>query len=192
MIGNDIVDLKQAKIESNWQRKGFLKKVFTEEEQTIILNANNSFKMVWKIWAMKESAYKIYLQQQNHRFFDPKKIQCKLFDKKNGSVIIHKKEFQIFSRITDNYICTIATLKKSDQIIESQFYISEKNYTNQHKEVRKRLKCKVAEQWKIPLRDLSVRKNKKGIPGLYQNNIPLDLAFSISHHGNYGAYSILN
>ncbi|WP_332368793.1 hypothetical protein [Spirosoma telluris] len=29
MIGNDIVDLTQAKQESNWQRKGFLHKLFT-------------------------------------------------------------------------------------------------------------------------------------------------------------------
>ena len=37
MIGNDIVDLKLAKNQSNWQRKGFLEKQFTEEEQKTIL-----------------------------------------------------------------------------------------------------------------------------------------------------------
>ena len=63
MIGNDIVDLKLASIQSNWQRKGFLNKVFTKKEQTLILNASNSFEMVWLLWSIKESAYKVYIQQ---------------------------------------------------------------------------------------------------------------------------------
>ena len=36
-IGNDIVDLSLAKIQSNWQRKGFLEKQFTQKEQIEIL-----------------------------------------------------------------------------------------------------------------------------------------------------------
>ena len=32
MIGNDVVDLQLAKTQSNWQRKGFLEKQFTEFE----------------------------------------------------------------------------------------------------------------------------------------------------------------
>ena len=33
-IGNDIIDLKLAKTQSNWQRKGFLEKQFTQKETT--------------------------------------------------------------------------------------------------------------------------------------------------------------
>ena len=35
MIGNDIVDLKQAAKDSNWQRPRFLDKVFTKHEQDL-------------------------------------------------------------------------------------------------------------------------------------------------------------
>ena len=56
MIGNDIIDLSLAKIESNWQRKGFLEKQFTAKEQQLILEAPNSFVMVWRLWSMKEAA----------------------------------------------------------------------------------------------------------------------------------------
>ena len=42
MIGNDIVDLALAQKESNWKRKGFLNKIFTEKEQLLILNAKNN------------------------------------------------------------------------------------------------------------------------------------------------------
>ena len=36
MIGNDIIDLTQSRIESRWQRKGFVEKLFTDKEQRYI------------------------------------------------------------------------------------------------------------------------------------------------------------
>ena len=47
MIGNDVVDLALAKIESNWQRKGFLNKIFTENEKILIQKSKNQELMVW-------------------------------------------------------------------------------------------------------------------------------------------------
>lgn len=78
MIGNDLVDLKLAAKQSNWQRKGFLDKLFTPKEQGCILNSSNPFETVWLLWSMKESAYKAYLQTHNERFFAPKKLACNL------------------------------------------------------------------------------------------------------------------
>jgi hypothetical protein len=49
LIGNDVIDLSLAKKESNWQRKGFLKKLFSNDEQQLILEALNSFEMVWRL-----------------------------------------------------------------------------------------------------------------------------------------------
>jgi phosphopantetheinyl transferase (holo-ACP synthase) len=74
LIGNDIIDLSVAKIESNWHRKGFLEKQFTSNEQQLILASTNSFDLVWRFWSMKEAAYKVYSQQNEVRFFAPKKI----------------------------------------------------------------------------------------------------------------------
>ena len=62
-LGNDIIDLNLAKTQSNWERKGFLEKQFTEQEQEIILNSTNSFLQVWLFWSMKEAAYKCYTQE---------------------------------------------------------------------------------------------------------------------------------
>ena len=78
MIGNDIIDLSVAKLESNWQRIGFLEKQFTEKEQQLILTASNPFVLVWKFWSMKEAAYKVYAQENEMRFFAPKKFNCLL------------------------------------------------------------------------------------------------------------------
>ena len=78
MIGNDIIDLSLAKTQSNWQRKGFLEKQFSANEQQLILAATNSFILVWRFWSMKEAAYKIFTQQNEIRFFAPKNFDCLL------------------------------------------------------------------------------------------------------------------
>ena len=41
MIGNDIVDLALAKKQSNWRRKGYFEKIFTQQEQHLINNTQN-------------------------------------------------------------------------------------------------------------------------------------------------------
>ena len=43
MIGNDIVDITEAKQKSNWQRPRFLDKLFTVQEQQLIQNAHDPF-----------------------------------------------------------------------------------------------------------------------------------------------------
>ena len=46
MIGNDIVDLVQARLQSNWKRKGFVEKIFTQKEQELIFSSQNPENMV--------------------------------------------------------------------------------------------------------------------------------------------------
>ena len=95
MIGNDIIDLSFARLESNWQRTGFLEKQFTANEQKLILTAKNSFILVWKLWSMKEAAYKIYLQQNETRFFAPKKFDCLLKSGEKGLVYFKDQIFYL-------------------------------------------------------------------------------------------------
>jgi len=77
MIGNDIVDIAEARQRSNWQRPRFLDKLFTLQEQQLIQNSDNSFLMVWRLWSMKESAYKLYTQLHPSRFYNPKQFECR-------------------------------------------------------------------------------------------------------------------
>ncbi|MEO8253596.1 MAG: 4'-phosphopantetheinyl transferase superfamily protein [Flavobacterium sp.] len=76
MIGNDVIDIKQSRHESNWQRNGFLQKLFTDKEQVLISNASDSEIMVWMLWSMKEAGYKIYNRQTKIRAYIPKKFSC--------------------------------------------------------------------------------------------------------------------
>lgn len=78
MIGNDVIDLPLTRHESNWKRKGFIQKLFTDREQSIIVNNLDSETTVWLFWSMKEAAYKIHNRQTKRREFIPQKFECVL------------------------------------------------------------------------------------------------------------------
>ena len=190
MIGNDIVDLKQASIESNWERKGFLNKIFTQKEKEYILTSQDSHKMVWRLWSMKESAYKIYTKEYQKRLFNPKSFQSEILNDSEGKVNIENSTYFTISNIGMNYIYTTSVSSVMKRIttrffttkINDHRALSHKCYTN--------LKKTVASQTRIKQEALTVKKDNIGVPYLYFNNEFLDVPFSITHHGNYGAFVI--
>ena len=189
MIGNDVIDLKLAATQSNWQRKGFLNKVFTESEQNYILNSNNPFQIVWLLWSMKESAYKAYIQQYPQRFFNPKKLVCLLKNNRKGIVRVNAKEYKTNSDLTENFIHTVATFNGNNFLETKCFKIINDNYQTQHKETYNKLRAQVSKVRKVSKNILKIKKNKMGIPKIYKKEVVLDISISLSHHGNYGAFA---
>ena len=143
MIGNDIVDLQLAKRESNWRRKGFLDKIFTENEQIIIQNSSNQGIMVWNLWSRKEAAYKIYNRQTGIRSFNPIQFECFNVGLEIGNVVSKNKLYFTKTKVSKHFIHTISVLKESDfgrikilkksiEIIKEKkipFYFNEKQNT---------------------------------------------------------------
>lgn len=90
MIGNDVIDILQSRKESNWQRKGFIEKIYTANEQLLISNASDPEAMVWILWSMKEAAYKIYNRKTQIREYIPKKLICFFIEFQNSNLLIGK------------------------------------------------------------------------------------------------------
>lgn len=109
MIGNDVVDLDLAKSESNWERKGYIIKIFTEYEQKLIQNSSYKTETIWILWSRKEAVYKIILQQNGSRGYYPLKIKNIDFEK--GLVEYNNQIFFTNTKITNSKIHTIALLK---------------------------------------------------------------------------------
>lgn len=124
MIGNDIVDLQLAKNQSNWQRPKFLEKIFTKKEQEYIYQSDNPELEVWKLWTMKESAYKIYNRETGIRGFFPWKLECSI--ERNcegralGKVSIDDNIYYSKTILSEDFVYTIAgnSLENLDHIIE--------------------------------------------------------------------------
>lgn len=186
MIGNDIVDLKEAAAKSNWQRQGFLDKLFTTEEQQYISNSNNPFIMVWRLWSMKEAAYKLYTQLYPSRFYNPKQFQCTI---EGVKTVVKYRFFQCYvnTKITSAYILSEARLDKKP--IRSKTVVStNSNLETLRKIVKTALLQSVSKHYAILRPDLKLLKSEFGIPSVYKNNEQLPIGISISHHGNYGAF----
>ncbi len=118
MIGNDIVDMEQAEQDSNWKRPGYLDKLFTSEEQFLISSAIQPDIMVWLLWTMKESAYKIESKTNKLQEFAPVKLICNnLIIHENtatGNVTYGNQVYFTKSTLLAEYIHTIAALTNEE------------------------------------------------------------------------------
>jgi len=188
MIGNDVIDLEKARAESNWEHPRFLDKVYTLSEKEIIEKAINKFETIWRLWSMKESAYKIYVQQHRKTFFNPKKIECKLINNAEGIVTIENGEYKTVSQITTDYIYTTAF----SCIVTNTFSNSFELFgSNPSEECRLQLLRAFAKKNVLDLSSLEIKKDNLGVPKVFFNKILKENSISISHHGQFAGVSFL-
>lgn len=159
MIGNDVIDLLQSRKESNWQRRGFIDKLFTPDEKLLIANAANSEIMVWMLWSMKEAAYKVYNRETKIREYIPQKLVCTITSQNQnsstGNVVCSGKMYYTQTLLSPEHIHTIAVSQLDD--------------LNKIIEIEKK----------------EISKDPYGIPFL-TNAMPHTIqAVSISHHGRF-------
>lgn len=114
MIGNDIVDLKLAALQSNWQRKGYLDKIFTDLEQHFINESINQNEQVWKLWSRKEAVYKLLLQNGINTGYYPKKIQCLDTKSFKGEVVYKNIIYYTKTSFSIDCVHSIAVLNTSN------------------------------------------------------------------------------
>jgi phosphopantetheinyl transferase (holo-ACP synthase) len=191
MTGNDIVDLKVAAAESNWRRKGFTEKIFTQQEQQYINDAVLQDAMVWRLWTMKESAYKIYTRQYGGRFFAPKKFKCILLTETSGLVKFNNITYQTTTVNSKDHIYTIARIEGAESVefINSSFPVSKTDLNKPQQFIYKKIIDHYHSLTGELKKNLSVNKNKNGIPFLNCNS-NLQIPVSITHHGRFAAFTI--
>jgi phosphopantetheinyl transferase len=114
MIGNDVVDIIQSRLESNLQRRGFMDKLFSLQEQEMIRLSPNAEQMTWRLWSMKEASYKIYNRQTGIRAFMPLSLHCTLENVNRGSVHCNGNSYHTRTATEDNVIHTIAVCNMDD------------------------------------------------------------------------------
>lgn len=159
MIGNDVIDILQSRRESNWQRRGFIAKLFTDEEQLLIEKSSDPEIMVWILWSMKEAAYKVYNRKTKIRQYIPKKLSCTIISQKqnsiSGKVTCLENTYHTQTILSKDSIHTIAVTVLED--------------LNQVIEIEKK----------------AILKDKQGIPYLAVSSQNRLQDVSISHHGRF-------
>jgi phosphopantetheinyl transferase (holo-ACP synthase) len=107
-IGNDVVDFDKAKADSNWQRAGYLSKIFTDNEQILINKSENQEIAVWQLWSQKEAVYKLVRQLGAKRGFYPKKIIGNLNHFNRQQIQYEGKFYYCQTIIFETHLHTIA------------------------------------------------------------------------------------
>jgi phosphopantetheinyl transferase (holo-ACP synthase) len=159
VIGNDVIDISAAGRDSNWQRKGFIEKLFTATERQLIHAGANPELMVWILWSMKEAAYKAYNRHTQYRGFIPLKLICSLNVGKGheitGSVRCGELTFYTKTNFDEKIINTIAVIAGND----------------------------INRIYEIP--DAEIIKDDLGFPYIYTADKTALRPVSVSHHGEY-------
>jgi len=174
MIGNDIIDISLAKTQSNWQRPGFLEKQFTNHEIELIRKSVTPFLMVWRMWSMKEAAYKVVVQQEHKRFFAPKKFECQIASETEGLIRFKDRAFESTTRTTGEYIYT---------------YVGNASFQWIGQKIDRKGMLKIIRAHvKVDKADLKVEKNAFGVPELYKQGRQISRSVTITHHGKFEAF----
>jgi phosphopantetheinyl transferase (holo-ACP synthase) len=190
--GNDIVDLATAAVESNWRRKGFLEKIFTQQEQQYIKHAPSPDEMVWRLWTMKESAYKIHTRQFGGRFFAPQKFSCSISTDMAGTVNFDNLSYHITTTCNRKYIYSIATSEhtKTLSFLNCCFIIPEHYFTKQQQFIYKKIISSYTQFTGTEKKEITLEKDDNAIPFLYIKTDNSQIPVSITHHGLYAAFTI--
>lgn len=175
MIGNDIVDLKKAGLDSNWKRKGYLDKICTSDEQQLILQASEPAVMLWLIWSMKEAAYKIIHRKTGIRLYEPLKYICDdlLTDgiKASGKISYLEKKFYSQSEIKGPLLhSSVVSALPDFENLHLQYLRPVPDYN----EVFNRLSA-----------FYQLTRNRSGLPEMVHIITGQKHAVSVSHHGSY-------
>ncbi len=188
MIGNDIVDLEFAGINSRWREQRFLDKLFSKEEQQFILSEENRYATIWKLWSMKESVYKIISRADGIARFNPKDFNCFVTNAVEGYVMFENRSVPTVTEIKREFIQTIAYLQQ-DWISES-FPLVDSDIEIQSEQIYQKAVKAFAKMKAINYKSLEILKNERGVPQFYIHGILQADHLSLTHHGHFGAFAI--
>lgn len=188
MIGNDVVDLKAAAVQSNWRRKGFLDKVFSAEEQELISSANEPHQMVWLLWSMKEATYKAHQREFSlARKLNWAEYNCHITETSEtaASGVVHTEKSSYFtaSEINWDFVHTSAA-KENISVVKNAIF------ETSSEEMKQQLLEGISEELKLPKKDLGIKKDAHGVPAITYLGRLLINCISFSDHGRYAAYSL--
>ncbi|NJN26141.1 MAG: 4-phosphopantetheinyl transferase family protein [Cyclobacteriaceae bacterium] len=190
MIGNDIVDMKLALKEKPWENSRYLNKVFTHHEQSLIAGTNNKGQMLWRLWSMKESAYKIYLRKTGIPVFSPISIQCQPTCPIYGFVEISGACYRSKTQVTNEYIYTTALSMLVNQRASVSITLSSSSYSMQHRESYGLAKSLFGHIYSCDSEDLKIVKNPLGVPEFVHCGVRQSTCLSITHHGRFAGVAI--
>ncbi|MBI2269140.1 MAG: 4'-phosphopantetheinyl transferase superfamily protein [Bacteroidetes bacterium] len=211
MLGNDIVDMEDGRNLNRSGQKRFLDKLFTPSEQQLISASDMPDHMIWVLWSIKESAYKVVNRSTGIRSYVPLSykvqlssalLKSKMINRENSSGVkfldssISALGFKLFAKtlVTRNFIYSHASSEFS-YLKHVKWNIEKTTATKPEQQshtIRESAKKHIAQTQRIEMSEISI-SNDEGRPPCVQINHKsinkIDLSFT--HDGPYLAYSYI-
>lgn len=113
--------------------------------------------------------------------------------KKKGTVLINNALFFTKSEMDEAFIYTVAFSEKhNNKFLSDCFGFEHSDYETQHSQTYQKVLEAFANKLKLPVAQLKIEKNGQSVPQLFQGEMLLEHSFSMTHHGQFGAFCIGN
>ncbi|WP_127845436.1 4'-phosphopantetheinyl transferase family protein [Psychroflexus aestuariivivens] len=173
MIGNDIVDLNLAKASSNIFRPRYFKKILNTSELSFIQESQDQFLCFWRIWTLKEAAYKAFQRLfLFDNFYNPKLFSTTIINSELALVSYQNQILEFKSKMNSKYIYSWTSSDKNRQNIIGSCKSEVKRQINQS----------------LNLESFNLNKDENGFP--FVQVLKQKASISISHHGQFYAVII--
>lgn len=189
LLGNDIVDLQEARRTSNWRRPRYLEKIFTPQEQAWIRQADQADCWVWMLWSAKESAYKLSRRLGAERIYAPKRLAIQDWMQTGTNEYVlrvqtERAEVTVHAALSSAFVHSVAVLDTARRYEHEVIPVA-----NNHAEQSSQLRIRVLQDLQARFGSACwIKKDDRGIPQAWIGESQLDVVLSLSHHGRYGAY----
>lgn len=195
MLGNDIIDLQNVLSTGQARRRGFQERVGHPSEFGQLPSHLSLEVKTWVLWAIKESAYKCYIQAGESPIFAPKKFIFVL-NEWQGEVLrgLTQTPTELLKsrvQVTKNYVIAESwpSTEPYKNICHRIMELELEGQDKQSQELKDGLCQHFSAQLEIAADQLLVRKNEHQIPFLFFGKKRLPYSLSLSHHGTFGLFS---
>ena len=195
MLGNDIIDLQEVLASGQAARPGFRDRICCTGELQALEASFSEEECIWLLWAIKESAYKYYIQAGGTPLFAPKKFRftpSKLEpDRISGYTQTPNGRVASQVQVSEAYLTAESWSTQFAQTrVHRKIFLLE---ARGQKDKSQRLKDLVCQQLAASIGEIpeavSIRKDERQVPFLYRGQEKLPFAMSLSHHGAWGFVS---
>lgn len=192
MTGNDVICRSLFVQQRRISNPRYVNKLFLPDEQATIFRSSQPEITHGVLWALKESAYKVWMKQGGIRSFNPKKFW--VMGNPEGRVKITTPGGIVWGRaeVSENYISAIAVSAQNLLSSVTSAVVRKPEVTPGSLSVRAEL---IRQMKKVfpgkKEEDFLLYKTDRDIPGLEVRGLDATIDLSFSHHGHFVSYAFL-
>ena len=188
MIGNDVVDLAHPGVKAGARHVRFDARVFCRAERAALGASGAPDRLRWMLWAAKEAAYKLLVKIDPATVWSPRKFLVELDANLAGYALHEGRKLTVLLEEDGAHVHAIAS--DTEPSSEAQRWQVGHLAVGEQEGLAVRALAITGLAPELGLDASSLSFAKRGrIPILCQDDEPLGVDLSLSHHGGFVAWA---